>query len=236
MKRSIELYAEGYEAQNKIEDFMEIPAEDLVRIVNIHKILPQNHARALDFGCGDGRHVEYLNKRGFNVTGTDVSQSAIKATKLRMSLTGNAKVSLDLMEPDQMLSYDDASFELVISWETIHWVGSKELFLQYMKEFKRVLGKNGKIIVTMPTEFHYLKDYSIEEGDCVYHCRAEERDNTTFYSPNLTTLKYLFEDVLGLKIIDIFRYDHGRSSGGSLQSITIRNLFSMYAFLLEDGS
>jgi len=235
MKRSIELYAESYEAQSKIDDFMEIPAEDLVRVVNIHKIRPQKHGRALDFGCGDGRHVEYLNKRGFKVTATDVSQSAIKATNFRMNLIGNAEVQLDLLEPGQMLPYDNASFELVISWETIHWVGSKKLFLQYMNEFKRVLDKNGKIIVTMPTEFHYLKDYSIEEGDCVYRCRAEERDNTTFYSPNLTTLKHLFEDVLGLKILDIFRYDHGRSSGGSLQSITIRNLFSMYAFLLEDG-
>jgi len=105
-----------------------------------------------------------------------------------------------------------------------------------MEDFKRVLDKHGKVIVTMPTEFHYLKDYSIEKGDCIYHCRAEERDNTTFYSLNLTMLKYLFEDVLGLKIVDIFRYDHGRNSGGSLQSIPIHNLFSMDAFLLEDRS
>lgn len=39
--------------------------------------------RVLDVGCGAGRHSLYLQKKGFNVLGIDISPLAIKVCKLR---------------------------------------------------------------------------------------------------------------------------------------------------------
>ena len=39
--------------------------------------------RVLDVGCGAGRHALYLQNKGFDVTGIDISSLAIKVCKLR---------------------------------------------------------------------------------------------------------------------------------------------------------
>jgi SAM-dependent methyltransferase len=45
----------------------------------IHFLQPTKEARFLDLGCGKGRHSIYLNKKGFDVTGIDLSQQSIEA-------------------------------------------------------------------------------------------------------------------------------------------------------------
>ncbi|MCW3086063.1 MAG: Methyltransferase type 11 [Bacteroidetes bacterium] len=39
---------------------------------------PQKHARCLDLACGKGRHSVFLNKKGLDVTGIDLSPESIK--------------------------------------------------------------------------------------------------------------------------------------------------------------
>src|SRR6476620_1008681 len=39
---------------------------------------PAREARMLDIACGRGRHAIYLNKKGYDVTGIDLSISSIK--------------------------------------------------------------------------------------------------------------------------------------------------------------
>ncbi|HDO42228.1 MAG TPA: methyltransferase domain-containing protein [Candidatus Bathyarchaeota archaeon] len=39
--------------------------------------------RVLDIGCGAGRHSIYLQNKGFNVIGIDISPLAIKVCRLR---------------------------------------------------------------------------------------------------------------------------------------------------------
>ncbi|MBA3971728.1 MAG: class I SAM-dependent methyltransferase [Bacteroidetes bacterium] len=51
-------------------------------INNIIELLtPKKHARVLDLACGKGRHATYLNKKGFDVTGIDLSPQSIEYAK-----------------------------------------------------------------------------------------------------------------------------------------------------------
>ncbi|MFB3895631.1 MAG: class I SAM-dependent methyltransferase [bacterium] len=50
--------------------------------------------KVLDIGCGAGRHSLYLQKKGFDVLGTDISPMAIKVCKLR-GLKKTKVVSID---------------------------------------------------------------------------------------------------------------------------------------------
>ena len=43
-----------------------------------HKKIINKKAKILDIGCGNGRDSYFFNKKGFNVTGIDISQKAIK--------------------------------------------------------------------------------------------------------------------------------------------------------------
>ncbi len=41
------------------------------------------NGRVLDVGCGAGRHSLYLQKKGFDVLGIDVSPLAVKVCRLK---------------------------------------------------------------------------------------------------------------------------------------------------------
>ncbi|WP_219223128.1 class I SAM-dependent methyltransferase [Pedobacter antarcticus] len=52
-------------------------AEYLIDNLTAH-LKPALHARILDIACGRGRHAVYLNKKGFDVTGIDLSEQSIR--------------------------------------------------------------------------------------------------------------------------------------------------------------
>lgn len=47
----------------------------------IQLLQPKKSDRFLDLGCGKGRHSIYLNKKGFDVTGIDLSEKSIASAK-----------------------------------------------------------------------------------------------------------------------------------------------------------
>jgi len=228
---SIDIYAEDYKRCFRDKKFSE-PAENLIRAVKIEGITPKNDRnKACDFGSGDGRHTEYLLKAGYEVLATDVSREAVRSTEHRVRQFKKARVIL--MRPNSRIDSPDNVFNMIVSWETMHWLGSKKLFLFYIKEFRRVLKKNGYVIMTMPTETHYLKHFSEEIGESQYLCNAPERRGAIFYSPNLFTLKKILHDRYQFKIKRIMRYDHGRTNDSRLTGMGLQNLFSMYVLILK---
>lgn len=52
-------------------------AEFLIDNLTAH-LKPPLHSRILDIACGRGRHAVYLNKKGYDVTGIDLSEQSIK--------------------------------------------------------------------------------------------------------------------------------------------------------------
>lgn len=52
-------------------------AEFLIDNLSAH-LKPALHSRVLDIACGRGRHATYLHKKGFDVTGIDLSEQSIK--------------------------------------------------------------------------------------------------------------------------------------------------------------
>ena len=47
------------------------------------RAIKQAKGRILDIGCGAGRHAIYLQQKGFDVTGIDISPGAVRVCKLR---------------------------------------------------------------------------------------------------------------------------------------------------------
>lgn len=228
-KNSAVGYEKGYVniVQGKAEP-MAIPAENLVRIFKLERIStpPSGQNSALDFGCGEGRHTQYLSELGYQVLATDVSQGAIEATRLRMKNKPVETVLLDLK--GDRLPLEDSSVSMVLAWEVLHWLGSKQMFLHYLKEFQRIIqkGRKGHLIFTMPTETHYLKLKAIEIGESQYRCLAKDRPDFVMYSPNLVTLKAMLHDH-GFEILRVKNYSLGDDKE---EERDLDHPFAMYSF------
>jgi len=224
---SISVYEKDFQLKVSGQKGILHPSEDLIRLITRGKIsATEPSAIALDFGVGDGRHVEYLMSLGYDVVGTDVAPSSLAVTQKLFH--GNQRYRGLLLDSCPALPISDKSISLVVAWEVLHWLGSPELFQQAMREFSRVLVRDGKILLTMPTETHYLKRYSLETGKSTYLCKTEARMDCVFYSPNLFTLRHLLEQELGLKIEQTLRYEYGSTA----TEMTLDERMSFYGICL----
>jgi SAM-dependent methyltransferase len=205
---------------------MSIPSENLVRMIKLEKISPEvaGQDMALDFGCGDGRNTKFLSDRGYQVISTDVSQAAVDATMLRMQ--GTPIKTAVLGTGADRFPAEDGSLSLVVSWETIHWLGSRELFAHHFREVVRVLKPKGHFLFTMPTEQHYIRLDALEIGFSQYLCQSEDRENLTMYSPNLPTLRAIIrEHGFDLKTVKAYSFSDDSPEWGGLH-----NRFTFYSF------
>ncbi|WP_422361123.1 SAM-dependent methyltransferase [Reichenbachiella sp.] len=73
-----------YHVLYKHRDYEEAAAF-LDHLIDYFKIKP--HAKILDLACGKGRHSIYLNKKGFDVTGVDLSEENIKFASTKQNDT-----------------------------------------------------------------------------------------------------------------------------------------------------
>lgn len=108
----------------------------------IISLVPQNHGRILDYGCGWGHYAIAIRDRGNSVDAIDLSENQIEICKLVWGVQNKITFS-----DRKIMSYKDETFDMVVSnqvIEHVHNVGN------YLSEINRVLKPNGKLIVSLP--------------------------------------------------------------------------------------
>ncbi len=104
--------------------------------------------RILDIGCGTGRHLVYLAKRGFSMFGFDMSQKAIDMAEEWLTEEGlSANVMHSRMEDG--FPYENMLFDAVISIQVIHH-NRIAAIKSTISEIERVLRPGGYIFITVP--------------------------------------------------------------------------------------
>ena len=122
------------------------PHPDMARIVEI--LRRHNVRKVLDLGCGTGRHIVYLTKRGFQVYALDSSAVALSHAESWLKDEGlTASLTRGRMEED--LPYSDEFFDAVVSVQVIHH-NLIESVLRTIGEITRVLKPGGVVFVTVP--------------------------------------------------------------------------------------
>ena len=155
--------------------------------------------KILDLGCGTGRHSIELAKRGYPITGIDLSESQLNRAK---ELAEKDKLIIDFQIQDARSLAFDSEFDLVIMLceGAFPLMETDEMNYRILQNATEALKVNGKLILTTLNGlfplFHSVKDFlakNSQKGNAVYD--KNTFDLMTFREYNITT----FEDDSGNK-------------------------------------
>ncbi len=97
----------------------------------------------LDLGCGNGRFYNIFQEKKVKYIGIDKSQQLVRLAMKKYPLA-------DFREGDAFnLPFPDNYFDKIFSIAVLHHIPSEELRLKFLKEAKRVLKKDGLLILTV---------------------------------------------------------------------------------------
>ena len=109
--------------------------------------------KLLEYGFGGGCNTAHLYECGYNIYGLDVTKGSIRNTKERFKKIKKRKgrtLSLNLLKANsKTIPFKNNYFDYIVAMSVLSLLGSKTKILHLLKEFKRILKKDGKIILDM---------------------------------------------------------------------------------------
>lgn len=138
------------------------PREVLVELVEKGLI---KRGKALDICCGAGTNTVYLAKKGFQVTGIDISSRAVEYAKKKAE---EANVKIRFMVQNFLeLPFEDEEFDFVFDMGCFHHVRVEDRST-FIRGVYRVLKKGGPYLLTCfsymngPGWNHFTKEQIIQ--------------------------------------------------------------------------
>jgi tellurite methyltransferase len=119
------------------------PSWDVIEVLENHL----TNGKVLDLGCGDGRNALYAANLGYDVTATDISQSAI--TKI-IKLAAEMNVDVQASVQDMRSFTSDDTFDVIISHGCLHLLIRDE-WIKVLNNIKAATIPNGFNIVVVFT-------------------------------------------------------------------------------------
>jgi SAM-dependent methyltransferase len=131
-----------------------VHAEHLARYLVAAQLAPSR--RVLDAACGEGYGSGLLGAVAKSVTGVDIDERTVSHARSRHP--GPEFVAADVSQ----LPFGDASFDLVVCFETIEHVPDPEGVLD---ELRRVMAADGLLFVSTPNKHEYLVENEFHERE-----------------------------------------------------------------------
>ncbi|MFO1303223.1 MAG: methyltransferase domain-containing protein [Burkholderiales bacterium] len=122
--------------------------------------------RVLDAACGEGYGSDYLATFARAVTGVDVSAGAVQHARERYRRANLEFVAASVAA----LPMADASFDLVVSFETIEHLAQQA---EMLAEFRRVLAPDGVLVLSSPNKPVYSANGAFRNE---YHVKELTRE------------------------------------------------------------
>lgn len=148
-----------YHILYKHRDYEEAAAF-LDHLIDYFGIVPD--AKILDLACGKGRHSIYLNKKGFNVTGVDLSEENIKFAK------GKQNGSLHFAVHDMRNVFANEMFDYVFNlFTSFGYFDSKEENLNVIDATIRSLKPGGRFLLDFLNPYVVVNNLVHEEDKTI---------------------------------------------------------------------
>jgi 2-polyprenyl-3-methyl-5-hydroxy-6-metoxy-1,4-benzoquinol methylase len=157
------------------------------------EIASDKNLRILDIGCGTGRHSIELTKRGYRVTGIDLSDSQLQRAREKAT---EQKLHIDFQKHDarQLPFAGEFDLAIMICEGAFPLMETDEMNFQILQSAANALKPGGKLIFTTLNGlfplFHSVKDFlesAAKEGNSV--TTGNTFDLMTFRDYNTTVIK-----------------------------------------------
>ena len=124
--------------------------------------------RVLDISCGEGYGTALMRREGAaRVTGADIDMAIIERAR---RVYGDEGLSFEVADARTTLPFEDQSFDVVVSFETIEHIAEQEGFTA---ELARVLTPEGILVISTP-------DAALSPPDIPNPFHAKELDEKAF--------------------------------------------------------
>lgn len=149
--------------------------------------------RILDVGCGTGRHSIELSRRGYKVTGIDLSPTQISRAQLKAK---NERLVIDFRQMDARNMSFKKEFDaaIMLCEGGFPLMETDEMNFEILKNVSNSLKDKSKFIFTTLNGlfplFHSVEEFHAnhkEEGNASYH--SNNFDLMTFRDHNITELE-----------------------------------------------
>ena len=178
---------------NEIPWNIETPPDILTKLVESGEVKP---CKTIDLGCGIGNYSIYLANKGFDVTGIDISPTAIKIAKENAKKKG-IKCNFFVINALIELNEIKGTFDFAYDWELLHHIFPKQRRM-YVKNIYEIINPGAKYLSVCFSE----KDPGFG-GSGKYR---KTRLGTILYFSSENELRELFEQnfkIKELKTIEI---------------------------------
>lgn len=156
------------------------------------KRAPKAGERVLDVGCGFGQNLLPFISQGCLAAGIELTESMIAEAEKAMALRG---VDVDFrVGSNRAIPFKDASFDLVLSVNAIHYETNERDYLAAIAEFARVLRPGGRLYVSTVGPLHEIRQRAEALGAHQFRIRDYDfRDGETmFFLDDELELKHYF--------------------------------------------
>ena len=157
MKDTYEKFAFDYDEFGSIENYLGDEKNFFSRLFNEHNV-----KTVLDCACGTGQHVYMLSQLGYQVWGSDYSQSMLKMAEKNLSARG---YEIPLKQCDFRYlekEFDDRFDAIVCLTTSLPHLHTDEDLLLAIRSMKNRLKENGLLIFTSGTTDYTLSLPPIE--------------------------------------------------------------------------
>jgi len=137
------------------EEFYETGKEEIFRVFEKLKsdgLIPEDHQRAMDFGCGVGRLSRPLAGYFQEVYGVDVSPTMINhAIQFNEHDPESDRLHFVLNTGDDLSLFEDEFFSFIYTTIVLQHI-PYPASIKYLEEFMRVLKPGGKLVFQIPVQ------------------------------------------------------------------------------------
>lgn len=203
MKKSTRVKSKPWDWDKNENDYWEIPADEVIPVVLRWK--KSGFKKALDLGCGLGRHSVYFAQNGFTVNAFDLSRDGLEKFDKKIQ---NRRLKIRLKFGDMLkLPYKENSFDCLLAFHTIQHANLAGL-RKAVGNIHKVLKPGGEAFVTLLSKKDYswkkFAKYRIDDHTLIRTEEAEVKVPHTYLEYG--EVSKLFKKFTMIRLWQIFKY------------------------------
>lgn len=230
-KRYAKVYEEGgtsWEAPT--------PNKSLMRLLTNKPNLLTNK-KIIDLGCGEGRDTIFLTRQGFDVTGVDISLTALKKAR-KLALQAHLQPQFLAMNVLYLNGLSDETFDIAFNMGCLHMITNPEERRSHIQNVNRILKKDGLFIIdhceaNWGKGFYSLPPEIYRPADLVVGKTIPRRVRTKYGETHIPlevipyaerTADELCAEIMPLGFKESFRFQNKNEAFGESVLIAFKNI------------